>query len=815
MKSFFVITLRRLMKEKFYAFVCVLSLALGIAGSLIVSLYLLHELTFDRYHENHEKIYRVDTHLGSLASLPFAGYETTAALVRDNSQYLDYVRFREADEKLFVFGDNENLWNETFLVDESVFANFTFDVLYGDINTAFDDPYSIAISDTFAQFYFGDRDPIGELISSEQFEFRVTLVYQDLPNNVSHKYDALIPMSMLEIYQPDFSSDYAEMFMAMVGASYLIVPDNYDPDSIELATQSFFEDYMAEGFSRATGGVDIGQYRLELQKLSEIHFGPDMSLDGNGGYGDSGGNIVNVYLFSAVALALLAIGVINYINLATARASIRAKEIAMKKILGATRETLIKHFLLESLIFVIVAVWLGISLCSLALELAYIKSFVGGSELGTIFASPFSVLIFVLAVIFLAIASGLYPAFYLTRQSAISSLKVEQRSHGMGFPVRQLLVFAQLTASIIIVACVLIMLRQSDFLTNSPMGFKKSNQLVVQLRGTDSIRAREALINELIQHPDILQAVEMSSAFGRGVSNLSILPVDTNSGERRNLRMYGFNVGETFLEAMEIQLLQGTMFRRQQDSNVEVPALVNESFVKEMEWDKPLGKKAGNALVVGVVKDFHYMPLHKSIQPLILTPYTDSQINSTSESRRNRARVDLVISIAGAVKTETRDYIEEVTRRFTSQPVVEIVLLDDVWDELYADDTRAISLVGFFSFLCIIISLLGLAGLAAYNTELRGKEVAVRKVLGASLSNLLVLFSLDTIKVFAIATIPAAFGTYYLSDSWLQGFAYKADFSPLPYLASLSIIGVVSMAVMLLYTCRAAQSNPAKKLKYE
>lgn len=804
MLSFFVITARRLVKEKFYALVCVLSLSLGIASSLLISLYLLSELTYDEYHENHDRIHRIVTHIGPI-SAAFAGYETAPILVRDNPQFLDYIRFIDATEKRFNYGDNENTWDKVFLTDPSAFKHFTFVPKYGELDGALADPYSIAISESFAEFYFGDRDPIGELLSTERFEFRVTLVYEDPPYNVSQKYDALIPATLLEVYQPDYQDNFGDRYLAGNGTSYLYVANDFDPDSMTAAASYFFDTYIAEDIG--TLG-DLGSYTLTTQKLSEIRFGPDLLLD------DTGGNIVNLYLFAAMAIALLAISTINYANLATARAAVRVREVAMKKILGASRQALVLQFLGESLLFVSLAVVFGLLLAAAALQLPTTQAFVGYSELSSIFSSPSNLLYFLLALIVVAMISGLYPAIHLARQSALSAFRPAGHSGRLGLTIRQALVLMQMTASVIIVACVFIMLRQADFLSNSSMGFKKDNQLVVSLQGADAIRARAALLNELEQHNSVLSAVEITRALGRGL-NISILPVENNNGVTENVTMNAFSVGDGFLETMEMELLTGNTFRVEQTDNEINPILVNETFVKQMEWDQPLGKRIGRSEVIGVVADFHSLSLHEAIDPAIISLYNDGYLDGLPEITRNRTSIDLIISVTGENMADTRSYIEQTIRRFSIQSVVDIRTLDDIWQEMYEDDTQAINLLGLFSGVSILISLLGLAGLAAYSTQQRGKEVAIRKVLGASVLNVLTLLSLNMFTTIAFSVIPAAVATFYLSNVWLERFAYRAEFSAVPYLSAIVIIGLVSAIVLVIQTLRTAQANPVLMLKYE
>ncbi len=803
--NFLIITYRRLVREKFYALTCILSLSLGFASSILISLFLLSELSFDLHHQNHDRIYRVISGFADF-EIPNSGYEIGPALVRDNPQFLESVRFRDAFESEFTYGESTNNWENVFLTDANVFDIFSFNPLLGDKDSAFQDPYSIAVSESFAEFYFGDSDPIGEVLSTEKYELRVTLVFEDLPENVTKRYDALLPFELVAIYQPESLVNFGERFLINANDTYLYVTENFDPRSIEAASAYLFETYMASEFQERTGSATA--FQLSVQKLSDIHFGSVMLFD------DGTGNITNLYIFAAVAIALLVISCINYVNLATARAAVRIKEVAMRKILGASNRHLALQFLSESILFIGLAFAIGILLSMLAIALGFVESLTGKAELNSLLLTPARLLLIVFAGLVIGVVSGIYPALTLARQSMLAVLKPQQRSWRIGLPLRQLLVLMQMTASVIIVSCVFIMLQQANFLADSPMGFRKNNQLVTRIRGAETIRSREAIMTELIRHNDILSVVEMGGALGRSLS-VSVLNVEDNTGQTVTMTTNNFRAGAGFLDTLEIELLQGNMFRAEQADIDNAPVLVNETFVKQMEWTQPIGKKVGGSEVIGVIRDFHYLPLHEPIAPVFIAPYSDRFLDDLEASRLERVTLDFMISITGNNLADTTEYIEGVIAQFSNQPIIEIKSLNDVWNEMYDTENQTIVLIGLFGAICIVISLLGLAGLAAYNTQQRAKEVAIRKVLGASVLEIIGLLSLNMIKVFTLSIIPAFIGAYYLSNIWLERFSYRGEFSGMPYILAVIVVGTFSMAILVLQTFRTAQANPVTRLKYE
>ena len=803
MTNFVVITFRRLLKEKYYALICVLSLALGIASALLITLYLLSELTFDQYHENHNNINRVVTRIADV-QIAVSGDGVGPALVQENPQFLDFVRFREAPEQRFTVGTNSNTWEEVHFVDPSVFEHFTIAPIYGNPASALTDPYSLAISKSFAEFYFGTGNPVGERISTTRFDFQITLVYEDLPNNVTQKFEVLMPYSMQEVYEPETAESAARDFFPTGARTFLITASPVASEVMAEISNGFRETHMNDAF-----GLRPDMFEISLQVLSEIHFGAGITLDD-----EATGNIVNIYLFSAIAIVLVLVSCINYVNLATARAASRIREVAMKKILGAGERRLIIQFLIESLMFVIIAIGIGMLLAAAALVIPSIQVFTGFTGLSELFSTSATSLWFLGVVILLSLLSGIYPAYYLSRQNILSAFRAESKSWRSGLPVRQVLVFAQMVTSVMIVSCVFIMLKQAEFLSDSPLGFTRDNRLVVELQGADAIRARQALATELENHSNIESVSMMARTFGRGLS-IGVQQVTNGAGEEITLTSNNFRIGSELLETLEIDVLGGIPLQESQDDSDTRPVLVNETLAKFMGWEQAIGQEFGNNRVVGMIRDFHYMSLHQPIDNLSLTLYDDAVLDDLPESQKASTTIDLIVAIRSGFDNETRNFIEDTVRQFSSQTVIEILTLDEVWYEMYEDDTQAVDLVVFFSGISVFISLLGLTGLSAFNTQQRSKEVAIRKVIGAPVMSLLVTLSLNMLKMIALSIIPAFFIAYYASNIWLERFAYQAEFSLAPYAIAAVIVIACSIVTLLLQTYRTAQSNPVNYLKYE
>ena len=799
MRHYLKSSLRRMSREKYYTFICIASLSIGLACALIISLYLYSELSFNHYHENHESIYRATTKFGELEMLS-TGYDIGPHIQSEHLQIEEFVRLRATSEPKFTYSENSRSWDNIFLADPSILQVFTFKAIDGDIETALSDPYSIAVSESLAQYYFGSDSAVGKVLSTELYDFEVTLVYEDFPENVTQKYDALLPFPMLEVYYPEFTDDRASRFFAGDIFTFLYIPTDIDKDEVVATASAFFESNFGKG-------VSLG---LNIQRLSQVHFGGSITLGGD----EKTGNMANIYSFSAVAVILLVTSLINYINLATARASKRRRELSMRKILGASRANMISQFLGESFLYISIAFIIALLLSTLILNVGVVEKLTGKTELIAVLLTSQNLLFTLAAGILLSLLTGIYPAIHLTTKVVANDSRSTYSGWGRYISIRRVLALVQIATSISIVACGLIMDKQVRYMNDAPLGFKKANQFTINLVGAELVGSISAISAELVRHGDINKVSSMSPMLRDGVG-AGINQVESESGE---LAQHSFNtlfVGANFLNVMGIELIAGRKFGPSPVDNEGGPIYVNETFVREMEWNQALGKAVGNRVVVGVVADFHYQPLHEPIGALAIYALSNELSEDLSRERRETIARALIVDISGENFPEMNAYIDEVLAQFTSEAVLERLTLDKVWSKNYGDDANTTQLIGIFALISVAISLLGVAGLAAFDTQQRYKEIAVRKVLGSSAFQILILLSRNFVAILAIAVLPAIVVSYFAIKLWLDRFSYQTEIGVLPFVSAIIIVAVACLSTLLILTYKTAMENPTEKLRYE
>ncbi|MDO9317263.1 MAG: ABC transporter permease [Gammaproteobacteria bacterium] len=796
------IAVRKLLRERLYVSISIGSLTIGIACSLIIALYLYSELTYDQSHKNHERIYRLSSTAYTM-TMNGAGTETGPILMRENPEILDYVRFRAAPEQWFTVGDNSRVWEEIYLTDPSVFNVFTLNVIHGDKDAALDDPYSIAISESFAKHYFGDRNPVGEVINTERFGFRVSLVYEDMPENVQFKYDAILPFELMEVYSPGFPGSSSNGKYLAAVTTYLLVSDDFSPEVFDTIRKGYFETYLQSELP-----VEAGEYKLHAQLLTENYYSEPI-LDGG-----RTGNVATVYTLAGLAVFLLLMACINYINLTTARAGKRLLEIGMRKVLGASRSQLIVQLLCESFVYCTVSLLAGILLAVCVLELSLLDELVGKSELLTMLSRPPVALLVLVLWITVSLVAGLYPALHLARTRVMSSLKPAARMKQLP-GVREVLVVFQLVISCCIIICVLIMQNQVHFVLNAPLGFETKDKLTVRLRGADVIEQIGAIRQQLLQSGSVRAVATAGFAPGQGLA-MSITEVESNDGVLNTTMTHPLNIEPDFLTVMDIDVIAGRGFSSLPDEKELSYVMVSEALVRQMDWDQPLGKRIGRGEVIGVFRDIHYQSLHEPIGPLVLWPLNSAPnaFSSLSESARAQLERDLIIAVTDDLSAARRDILE-VLSRFTSGRNLELRSLEDSWLRFYQDDVKAARLVSIFAGISIFISLLGLIGLTSYAAEQRSKELAIRKVLGASVGQTLLLLSRHAMLALALAIVPASLLSLYLMQIWLSRFTYTDDVTVAPFIWAFLLIAAISLTTVVLQSWRTVTGNPVERLRYE
>ncbi len=805
---------RTFYREKSYAFINLAGLSLAIACCLLLGLYLKDELTYDKHHLKYKQIFRVVDNFntnGDSADFALTSGVLGPMLKANYPQILDYVRFRYPrgqEEKILIRVDNEAFyWEKVFHADSNVFDIFTHDIIYGDPKTALKDPQSAAVSETFAKKYFGDKNPIGKTIFVDiapEIPRKITLVFRDLPeNNTFLTYDVLL------YEQPNLGqSDQKNRLFGINYYTYLLMPKNYNPADYKAISDDFYKRFMEE-----TGKSIKTSWRSWLEPLADIHLDPSLPYDI-----PNHGNKYYIYGFSTVALFILIVACINYINLAIARATKRAREIGMRKILGVPRAHLIFRYMGEAMIFSFIAMVAGVLLTEAVLKLTSINNLFG--KLLQLNYPADLLWVLGLAVV-IGVLSGLYPAAYLSSLSPLSALTEAKGKKG-AFRLREFLVLLQFTVSVVVIAGTLIMSMQMRYIASKPLGFDKENRIVVYLRGLDVVKKFQVIKNELLKNSNILGITASSGIIGAGKGfGANVAQVDNNDGVLEETGFGHTQVGNDFIKVMGMKMVAGRDFSQRFITDVGTSFIVNEAFVKKRGWDQPLGKRIQlgpmHGKVIGVVRDFHYDSLHDKVGPFVIYPYNDN-FENIPETARAAIQRNMILHISGKNIPQTLSFLEDKFAGYDAKHPFDYDFLDDLINEKYLKEENLMTMTGIFSGVCILISCLGLYGLAAYNAEQRKKEIAIRKVLGASAAQIILLLARQILWLVLAGSIAASVIAFFALNEWLTGFAYQVKMAGallLIFPFSAAIVIAVAFATIALQSYKAARSDPALTMRYE
>ena len=811
--NFIKVTLRTLYREKVYATLNIVGLSIAIACCIILGLYIRSELTYDRHNLKHKQIYRIIRQWKStFANARLINDGTVSPLIgplikKEFPEVKEFVRFARAGEKhLFRYEDISLYWDNTYYVDNSVFDVFTHKILYGDPGSALIDRTSIAISESFAKKYFKDENPVGKLIRDDVTTYKITLVFADLPENTHLRYDVLISHAADELNKATLSSRDLEILHGSSDYTYLLMPEDYNAADFEKISEAVYKNHVKEDSKSF-----MSTWRCWLQPLSDAHF--DMSIR-------QFMPVVNYYYlygFSAVAIFILLVACINYINLAIARAAKRAKEVGMRKILGSDRKNLIIQFSGESVFFSLVALLLGLALAEACLKLTNLNELIGKSlSLNFVNEPQLFFWVFLLSLVF-GLISGIYPAFYLSSIRPASAFSSGYKARGYSIRLREMLVSIQFMISVCIIACTLLMFMQMHYISNKPLGFNEENRLIVTLRGADLIDKVPTIKNELTKNGDIYGASFCTGIIGKSYTRV-------NSHDAKNNRVVSSSrlyIDKDFISVMGIEIISGSDF----NSNKSEDYIVNEAMVKSQGWDQPIGEKYFPVFypgkVIGVVKDFHIRSLYSAVDPFMfmLYPGTENSYEPYSEiskAEQRRAMTGyLVLKINAENTPQTIKYLEENLDEFDAVHPFEFEFLDDALNEMYFSEQNVMRLIGIFASVCIFISCLGLFGLTAFSTEQRTKEIGTRKVLGATTWQIIAMFSKRILLLVLGGAVFASLAAYYVMDEWLTRFAYKIDIEIWVFFVSVAVVALLAFIAVAVQAGRAAQADPVKALRYE
>jgi putative ABC transport system permease protein len=786
LQSTIKIALRNIKRHKGQSFISIFGLAVGLASCILILLYVQHELSYDKHFDKANQICRILSVNPEDSSLTAnSPYLMGPELKNEFPGVVDFVRFYNFWGPITINRGETTLSEKDFLyTDSSALDIFSFNLIKGSPETALKEPYSLIISEKAAQKYFGDDEPIGQTLTIDnQYEFTVTGVTQDVPENSHFTFDFLA-------FDPQRIQSFGSMLNQWHFANfktYLLLSDNFSYEELEEQIPDFIERHMGKSTSP--------NYKSLLQSLTKIHlYSSHIKWDF-----DSKGDISTVTIFSVTALLILLIAGFNYVNLSITQSFQRAKEVAMRKVVGAHRTQLMKQFMRESMVLAILAFLLSIVLVELSLP--FFNSLIG-KNLSLNFFQDWLFSANTLGIaLFVGLASGFYPALFLSRFQPVRVIRGALKNILKSSLFQKSFVVVQFVISIALIIGAIIVSSQLHYLHNKNLGFDKEHLLVVNRVP----KAYQALKNEWLQNPNITDVTSASSVPPNS-AHYSVV-YSPSSQEHSRISVKCFFVDHNFIETLGIKITKGRSFSRDFATDEKQAVIINETASQELGWTSPLGKKLTigwnqiTGKVIGVVEDFHFKTLYDKIEPVVFSAAPND-------------RYVMAVRIQSENIPNTLTYLKNKWEEFTAQPFT-YHFVDESFESLYRDEQRLSQIVRYFSILAVFLACLGLLGLASYTAKQRTKEIGIRKVLGASASGIAWLFIKEFSKWILSANFIAWPIAWIVLSKWLQNFAYQINISWLTFVFSGTLALVIALLTVSYQAFRSANINPVKTLRYE
>ena len=785
LKNYFKVAFRNLVNNKVYSLINIGGLTLGIATALLILLWVGDELSYDRYHANADRLFRTVV-MGNVADQEVA-YTTTPApfaelVAREIPEIQSATRINLVAQTLFTHGQQPFQEPDGAYVDPALLTMFSFDFVEGNPATALTDPQSVVLSQTLAQKYFGVESAVGQTLRfNNRQDLAVRAVYADMPENSHLRFAYLLPFELFAQNNGIGDNNWDDYNYY----TYLQLADGASPeavgDKITSVLNKKFEDEESDGY-------------VVLQPMTNIHLYSNYSMDISGN-----GDIQYVYIFSAIALFILIIACINFMNLATARSIKRSKEIGLRKTVGAVKGQLIGQFLGEALLYALIAVALAALLVKLVLpvfnQLAQKQVYLhllDGRVLGLLAA----------ITLLTGLLAGLYPALFLSSFKPARVLKGTFRVGSGSALFRKGLVVLQFALSIILIVGTLVINDQLSFIRNKKLGYSKDNTLVLPLSG-DIGRNYASFKSRLLEQPGIRYVTSASQNL-TDVSSTTT-GADWPGAPEDGMLLNQLSVDRDFIDAFGIQIAEGRAFSSERNAD-STAFILNQAAVKQMGGDNPVGMTFSvhgvEGTVVGVAEDFNFQSVRQAIAPMVLF---------VSPNWRDKAYIKVDSdNLPAAIAA-----VETTWKQMNPAYPFEYRFLDESFDELYRAEQRTGELFNYFALIAIFISCLGLFGLSAYTAELRTKEIGVRKVLGASVPSILALFTKDFLILVLLAFTLAVPISYYLMHTWLQGFVYRTDIGVAVFALAITFAVLITLLTVGYQSVKAALANPVDSLRSE
>jgi putative ABC transport system permease protein len=792
-RNFITTALRNFTKHKFFTFINIAGLSVGMASCLLILVFVFHELSYDRFHDNHENIYRICAR-GMIGETKVNQVYTTAklpeTLIMDYGEVVNAARILSRSNVEVKVG--EEIYNESRMaaVDSTFFDIFSFPLIEGDAKKVLTEPNTTVLSESTARKYFGDEDPINKvLLMNGETAFKVTGIMKDFPENSHFHFDLLLSVVSFEGRLNDhwWNNNFR---------TYIVLRDDADPKELEAKFPAFIKKYIGEGKDDWDKWLAAGNnWEYFLQPLASIHLNSSL----NGEF-EANGNINYIYIFISAALLIVIIASVNFMNLSTAKSEQRSKEVGLRKVVGSSKGLLIFQFLHEAVFMSILAFILSVVLVFIALP--WFNSFTGKSfelfDMYNLQTLPY----LLAAVLMLGILSGLYPAFYLSSFKPMEVLKSKINRRKNGVNLRGTLVVFQFVISIFLIVGTLVVYRQLDFVQNVNLGFNKEQ--IVVLHGAGALGNKSETFKELLfTNPNIKKVSTSQTLPGKGFMNWGC-----NVEGREGWLTLNMNITDIdFLDTYQMQMVEGRFFSKDFLSD-STAIVINENAQKVLGWEDPLQRKVnmnGNSYhVIGVIKDYHYESLHTQVRPMGMIMFP-----------RDWRPSYVSVKITGEDVPETLDFIEKRWATTTGGFPYQFSFFDQEYQQLYDNEVQTSNMFIFFALIAIFIACLGLFALSAFVAEQRTKEIGIRKVNGAGVNNILLLLSSNFAKWVLMAFIISLPLGFFVMRKWLENFAYKIDLNWWIFaVAGLAALFIALMTVSF-QSVKAALKNPVDALRYE
>ena len=789
---------RNLWKRKVHSVINLLGLSVGMASFILIVAWVANELSFDRFHTKADQIYRLclEADLGTHLKAPITNGPAGPAIAELYPGVLNAVRITGPENVPVKYEDRQFSEENVTYADRDFFQVFSFPLLQGNPANVLEAVNTVVIAEAMVSKYFDDINPIGKIIMVGGVNYTVTGIMADFPRNSQLQLNMLCSFATLAKLNPQ----RVEEWMAFSMGTYLLLAENVDPANLEAKFPELVDAHLGPIMQAIGGSIEFW-----LQPMTDVHLYSDMAIDlGNNG------NIAYIYLFSGVALLVLLMACFNFINLSTALAALRAKEVGIRKTLGADRKQLMVQFLSESVV---------LSLLAIVLTVLLLETFSGNIQ--TLSAYNMDLPYFQLwwlipALLGLALLTGLlagaYPALYLSAYDPNEILGSNLKRGAANSRLRQILVVFQFATTIMLLIGTATIVRQINYVNNKPMGFSKDNILFVTDTDQPGIPPIQLLRDEFSRVPGVINASAATNLPSIGVHKSIFLPEGFAQEEAQTMDF--LSIDANYLAALDMKLASGRNFSADLATDSSSACMINVTAAQRFGWDEPIGKKfyfnnmpghdeePYTMTVIGMIEDFHMASLHEQIEPLFVQ-YDSNEWHT------------LTLKLNPANTSETLQLLQEKWQTLVPDRPFDYIFLDDRLEESYQQEQELRGLTLAFSVLAIFIGSLGLFGMSSFTATNRTKEIGIRKVLGATVPAIVRLLSLETIALILIASLVAYPIAWYAMSNWLETFAFRVEFSwfiPLLVTCCTLLLAIVTVSYQ---SIKAALANPIKSLRYE